>query len=69
MHIDCAICEESFDLRSPEKKRAGGKRNHCPDCAEETAVPYLAVNGADGLRLNLPRTEKSIRRLGTTILV
>jgi hypothetical protein len=23
-------------------------RNHCPDCAEETAVPYLAVNGADG---------------------
>ena len=46
--IDCAVCEETFDLNSPEKKRAGGKRNHCPDCAEETAVPYLAVNGADG---------------------
>ena len=48
MHIDCAICEESFDLRSSEKKRAGGKRNHCPDCAEETAVPYLAVKSANG---------------------
>tara|TARA_Y100001938_G_C7971880_1_gene369745 strand:+ start:261 stop:635 length:375 start_codon:yes stop_codon:yes gene_type:complete len=46
--IDCAVCEETFDLHSPEKKRAGGLRNHCPDCAEETAVPYLAVNGADG---------------------
>ena len=48
MHIDCAICEERFDLRSLEKKRAGGKRNHCPDCAEETAVPYLAVKSANG---------------------
>jgi len=46
--INCAVCEETFDLHSPEKKRAGGLRNHCPDCAEETAVPYLAVNGADG---------------------
>lgn len=46
--IDCAVCEETFNLHSPEKKRAGGLRNHCPDCAEETAVPYLAVNGADG---------------------
>ena len=46
--IDCAVCEETFDLHSPEKKRAGGLRNHCADCAEETAVPYLAVNGADG---------------------
>lgn len=46
--IDCAVCEETFDLHSPEKKKAGGLRNHCPDCAEETAVPYLAVNGADG---------------------
>lgn len=46
--IDCAVCEEAFNLHSPEKKRAGGLRNHCPDCAEETAVPYLAVNGADG---------------------
>ena len=46
--IDCAVCEDPFDLNSPEKRRAGGLRNHCPDCAEETAVPYLAVNGADG---------------------
>ena len=52
--IDCAVCEETFDLNSPEKKRAGGLRNHCPDCAEETAVPYLAVNGADGKMAGLP---------------
>lgn len=44
----CEICEEEFDLNSPEKKRARGKINHCPDCSEETATRYLAVNGADG---------------------
>ena len=48
MLIDCAVCEETFDLHSPEKRRAGGKRNHCPDCAEETTVPYLAVKSANG---------------------
>ena len=46
--IDCVVCEDPFDLLSPEKKRAGGKRNHCADCAEETTVPYLAVKSANG---------------------
>ena len=46
--IDCAVCEDPFDLHSVEKKRAGGLRNHCPDCAEETTVPYLAVKSANG---------------------
>ena len=34
--------------RRDEKRKAGGKRNHCPDCAEETTVPYLAVKSANG---------------------
>lgn len=46
--IVCEECEEKFDFNSPEKKRAGGLKNHCPDCSKEVAVPYLAVNGADG---------------------
>ena len=46
--IECVACEEAFDLNSPEKKRAGGLRNHCPDCAEETTIPYLAVKAANG---------------------
>ena len=29
-------------LTQPEKRRAGGLRT-CPDCAEETTIPYLAV--------------------------
>ena len=45
--------------------RSGGLAvcNHCPDCAEETTVPYLAVKSANGkmsdltiLRLILSRT-------------
>ena len=44
----CEICEEEFDLNSPEKKRARGKINHCPDCSEETATRYLAVKSANG---------------------
>lgn len=46
--ICCSVCEEQFDLFSAEKKKAGGLKNQCPDCSEETVVPYLAVNGADG---------------------
>jgi hypothetical protein len=44
----CQICEDEFDANSPEKKRAGGKKHHCPSCSEETEIPYLAVAGADG---------------------
>jgi len=46
--VKCSVCEDDFNLHSPEKRRAGGLRNHCPDCAEETTVPYLAVKSANG---------------------
>jgi hypothetical protein len=44
----CILCEEEFDVNSPEKRRAGGKINHCPDCSEETEVRYLGVQNASG---------------------
>lgn len=44
----CAECEDEFDLHSPEKIKAGGKSVHCPDCAEEIAIPYLGVCHGDG---------------------
>lgn len=46
--IECAECGIEFDSSSIEKKRAGGKINHCPDCAEETAVKYVGLQSADG---------------------
>lgn len=46
--IECRVCGFDFDPTSPEKKRAGGKINECPDCAEETEVPYVGVMNADG---------------------
>jgi hypothetical protein len=44
----CIHCEEEFDLNSPAKKKAGGKINECPDCAEESAIKYAGVQAADG---------------------
>lgn len=44
----CAVCEGEFDSMSPEKRRAGGKINECPDCAEEVAVRYAGLQSADG---------------------
>lgn len=44
----CVICEANFDLSSSEKKRAGGKSTHCPDCSEETAVKHLGVGDGCG---------------------
>lgn len=44
----CEVCESEFDVNSPEKKRAGGKITHCPDCADETAVKYLGLTSGDG---------------------
>lgn len=46
--IVCASCEEEFDPNSPNKKKAGGLRTHCPDCSRETAVKYAGVQAADG---------------------
>jgi hypothetical protein len=48
MYIDCSICGESFDPRSKEKRMAGGLRNHCVDCAEETVIPYAGIAAGEG---------------------
>ena len=45
---ECHECGEEFNPNSPEKKEAGGLIIHCPDCSEETAVPYLGLRSADG---------------------
>lgn len=44
----CIKCEEKFNLNSPEKIKAGGKSNECPECSEETVVKYAGVQAADG---------------------
>ena len=44
----CIECGDEFDLHSPEKRRAGGKITHCPDCSEESTVRYLGVQNAAG---------------------
>ncbi len=44
----CVACEESFDPRSPEKKKAGGLITHCPDCSDEQTVKYVGLQAADG---------------------
>lgn len=46
--IDCIICGDSFDPHSEAKRRVGGKRNECADCAYEPAVRYAGVQAADG---------------------
>lgn len=44
----CAECEDEFDLNSPEKRRAGGLRIHCPDCSSETTVKYAGFASGEG---------------------
>lgn len=51
--IACAECGFDFDLHSPEKRRAGGKINNCPDCAEETAIKYAGVAAGEGKAANI----------------
>lgn len=46
--MKCKICEEEFDPKSPEKRKAGGFIYHCPDCATESVAPYAGVASADG---------------------
>jgi NAD-dependent SIR2 family protein deacetylase len=46
--LHCIECDGEYDLHSPEKRRAGGKMNHCPDCAEETTVKYAGVSAGEG---------------------
>lgn len=46
--IQCTECDGMFDPHSQAKKRAGGLRNNCPECSEETAVKYAGVAASDG---------------------
>lgn len=46
--IECKECGAEFDLHSPEKRKVGGLRNHCPSCAEEVAIKYVGLQAADG---------------------
>lgn len=46
--IECKSCGDEFDLLSSEKKRVGGLKYHCPNCAEESAVKYVGLQAADG---------------------
>jgi len=43
----CIHCDIEFNLRSPEKQRAGGRANECVECSDETAVKYLGLQSAD----------------------
>lgn len=45
---ECKECGDTFNLNSPEKRRAGGLSNTCPICSEETVVKYAGVQAADG---------------------
>lgn len=47
-NIICVICEDEFDPYSPAKIKAGGKFNHCADCAHEDVVKYFAVSEGEG---------------------
>lgn len=49
----CKWCETPFNSKSPEKIRAGGYINECPDCVEErggdSSPPmYLGVAAGNG---------------------
>jgi hypothetical protein len=46
--INCSECDVRFDLDSTAKRAAGGLRNHCPDCSDESAVKYAGVASGDG---------------------
>lgn len=45
---ECVECGDEFDDASNEKRRAGGKICHCPECSEETVVRYVGVHNAAG---------------------
>lgn len=44
----CRECEAEFDVRSPEKRRAGGLATHCPDCSMEDTPRYAGVAAGEG---------------------
>jgi len=50
---ECVECGTAFDLRSPEKKRAGGLATTCPDCSEEETPRYLGLTSGDGKQASI----------------
>ena len=46
--ISCVICDDMFDPRSRAKREAGGLRNHCPDCSEESVIRYAGIAAGEG---------------------
>jgi hypothetical protein len=44
----CIVCNDTFNEKSPAKRKAGGKINECPDCSEEHVVKYVGLQSADG---------------------
>ncbi len=48
MLITCIVCEETFDPHSRAKRIAGGMRNHCVDCCEETSIRYAGISAGEG---------------------
>jgi hypothetical protein len=50
---ECVECGIAFDLRSPEKKRAGGLATTCPDCSEEETPRYLGLTSGDGKQASI----------------
>ena len=65
----CKICEDEFDPSSPEKKRAGGRINECPECSMESTPRYLGVQNGDGkqagitvLAFNNPQDREQYKR-------
>jgi hypothetical protein len=44
----CTECETVFDDACKQKKLAGGRITHCPDCSDEHVVRYLGVQNAAG---------------------
>lgn len=53
MNKNCIHCDIEFDINSPEKKRAGGKINECPDCSVETEVKVLGLKSGDGKQASI----------------
>lgn len=44
----CIVCGDTYDLHSKEKRLSGGLATHCPECSEETTVPYAGVSAGEG---------------------
>jgi hypothetical protein len=49
----CIECDGTFDLHSPQKRRAGGLSTHCPDCSWDSTARYAGVSGADGKQASI----------------